>query len=62
MFLYLYRHSNLGCPEAKVAAASEKQNGQLTTNYNGELVIGKAIVIMFGFCMLIVHGPSSTKV
>lgn len=25
-------------------------------------VIGKDVVIMFGFCMLIVHGPSSTKV
>lgn len=58
VFLYLYRRSHLGCPKTKVAAASEKQNREVTTMS----VIGKAVVIMFGFCMLIVHCPSSTKV
>ena len=58
VFLYLYRHSNLVGPKTMVAVASEKQNREVTTIF----VTGKAPVIMFGFCMLIVRGPSSTKV
>lgn len=58
VFLYLYRHSNLGCLKTRVAAASEKQNRKVTAMS----VMGKAVVIMFVFCMLIVHDPSSTEI